>query len=102
MPEGVTAQQCQLRSQLVTAEHLSNLRASPEFQVPVGLLGRARELVLPMGLFSRQAGPQNMPVTSQQTSVNTVMCSEQYTLLLYSNVEPTRCNTSHMIRRSQR
>jgi len=32
MPEGVTAQQCQLRSQLVTAEHLSNLRASPEFQ----------------------------------------------------------------------
>jgi len=40
-----------------------------------------------MGLFSRQAGPQNMPVTSQQTSANTVMCAEQYTLLLYSNVE---------------
>ncbi len=32
MPEGVTAQQCQLRSQLVTAEQLDNLLASPEFQ----------------------------------------------------------------------
>ncbi len=31
MPEGVTAQQCQLRSQLVTAEQLNNLLASPEF-----------------------------------------------------------------------
>ncbi len=32
MPEGVTAQQCQLRSQLVTAEQLGTLLASPEFE----------------------------------------------------------------------
>ncbi len=32
MPEGVTAQQCQLRSQLVTAEQLNNLLASPQFE----------------------------------------------------------------------
>ena len=31
MPEGVTAQQCHLRSQLVTAEQLDTLLASPEF-----------------------------------------------------------------------
>lgn len=32
MPEGVTAQQCKFRSQLLTAEQLDRLLASPEFR----------------------------------------------------------------------